>query len=143
MALIEITHFLNPHQFWFKYSDAPKCDAEERVRRIEQELAQSIPVAMDARNARVGDVVAMHWTERAKWIRVCVDRVDETDGRAIVWAIDYGRPMRTPFALISSIEDELKELCGQPSSAIHFGGIYGVQPKATRTICVSILFVFH
>lgn len=135
MTQIEITHFLNPHQFWFRYS---KCDGDKHVQRIEYELAQSIPVKMDANNTRVGDIVAMNWTARRKWIRACVDHVDDANGRLIVWAMDYGRPICTSFTLISSIETELKELCGQPVMGIHFGGIYGVRPKIAQKICVSI-----
>lgn len=135
MARIEITNFINPHQFWFKYADVKN----PQVDRIERELAHSWPLVVNPKDARVGEIIAVNWLERGKWIRVCIDKIEDDGKHLNVWAIDYAEPIRVRIAQTSLIEDDIKELCETSKSSICLGAVYGVMPD-TVSVFVSIDF---
>lgn len=136
MASIQITHFKNPHTFWFKYLQS---NNDEQVQRIEYELRESIPCPIDKQNCHIGEIIAIRWIERGKWIRACIDQIDSEHEEVIVWAIDYGEPIRAPIAQTSSIEAEIKELCKTTKSSVCVGGVYGIMPQTKRSVSIQII----
>jgi hypothetical protein len=88
---IRITHFVNPHLFYYKL-DEFNADLDNLEEEILNELTDN---TCETNNFQPesGDVVAFLHKRWSKWIRVVVDKVLEcttADAVYVLWAIDYG-----------------------------------------------------
>ena len=88
---IVLTHYINPHMFWFKYEyhlleNIPLQSLELKIKNYAAEQS------LDAFEPKVGQIVAFMNATWQKWIRVRVDMIPEgLDGHIyILWAIDHG-----------------------------------------------------
>lgn len=124
MSLIEITHFVNPHLFWFKYKKQD-LSFQEKIKSFETRLANNIPVKHPER-IKTDDVIALNWISKNKWIRVNV--LARENPKLIVWAIDYGIPIITTFDLIAKLDSDLERECRATESPVSMGGVYGILP---------------
>lgn len=124
MSVIEITHFINPHLFWFKYKEQDPS-FQEKIKSLETRLANNIPVKHPER-IKTNDVVALNWISKNKWIRVYVNARE--NAKLIVWAIDYGIPIITTFDLIAKLDSDLRRECLETESSVSMGGVYGILP---------------
>ena len=114
---IEITHFINPHLFWFKLKNSTNDVRDHLETRIEEYVGQKADV-----KPIVGNIVAVYHSESQKWIRAEVDVVC-TDG-LILWAIDYGFPMSTKNRFIRPLSYDLR----QNIENVFVGGIANIVP---------------
>lgn len=96
---ILITHFINPHLFWFKYESDVVVNVNKPLQDLEHELAEHV-AALKKRSLynsgyepeRGEHVALMHLTWK-KWIRVRVDNTIEcmsTGKKFSLWATDHG-----------------------------------------------------
>lgn len=137
--LIHITHFFNPHHFWFKFTDVDQSKLNElneldaRIyeyatkRRIEKKWCW-----------RIGDIIAAYNIIWNKWVRVRVENVIEVNNgtpRYYLWAIDYGIPMNAIGNNTSPLPTELSEF---DVFAVHEGCIYGIMPAQQVCLAPSI-----
>lgn len=126
--LIEITHFVNPHNFWFKYI---KESADFHERNIEIKLTQYAAKfhQNDRRRKKltVHDHVAVYYFNQKKWIRAAIEKL-LNDSTIIVWAIDYGIPMECSAELVITLPEELEQICSDYKTSIIHGGVYGIMP---------------
>lgn len=134
---IHITHVVNPHRFWFKYSDAPGKNSDE-IENVLQKYAKENGNRVKVKNQekyRSEIIVGVFWESKQKWIRAEVDVADEStdfENAIIVWAIDYGFPMKTSLDLVIILSNELKKLCYDMPTDLIQGGIYGIMPASTK-----------
>lgn len=137
--IIKITHVINPHLFWFKYKDTQNADVE----RIELALKNYVAESGDKMSAanytdekyKSEKYVAVYMKSMEKWIRA---KIDVHDDPSIVWAIDYGIPIKKSLDLIVLLSEELKQLCRTTEPAVIKGGIAEILP-ATHRITVKII----
>lgn len=126
--LIRITHYINPHLFWFKYVDS---STERREQNIDSNLKAFIAKTYKKTCApalHLEQIVATYWVAKNKWIRAVVDQDDPSDGFVILWAIDYGFPMRSATELVIPLDSNY----GSAESVIVQGGLYDVIPSRTK-----------
>lgn len=89
---IQITHFVNPHLFYFK-----TAKSSEQLVKLENRIVDEVKNTPSDKNFRPekGDIVAFlnRGKHLDKWIRAIVDHISEfttKEARYILWAIDYG-----------------------------------------------------
>lgn len=140
---IEITHVVNPHQFYFKY----KNQTENIVSRIEQQLLHYVSANITEMCASQsvgrcfkGDYVGVHAISKSKWIRAVIDVHENDENEVIAWAIDYGFPIKTELNSVIILNDELKKVCQTTESPIVKGGIADIL-SATYRVDVYIKFL--
>lgn len=143
--LIEITHVINPFLFWFKYKNTYNGDVEKIERAIEKYVAEfgdNLPTAEHESN-RCNDekYVTVHMNSKGKWIRAEIDDIKTDENAVVVWATDYGIPLKKSLFEVVFLSDELKNLCCSTEPAVIKGGIVGISPASHR-INVSIIFYF-
>lgn len=143
--LIEITHVINPLLFWFKYTDAQIADVETIERALEKYVSDSgdrLPTAELAGDSyRDETCVTVYLNSKKKWIRAEIDDVTLDKNEVIVWAIDYGIPLKKSLDKIVLLSDELKDLCRTTKPAAIKGGIAGIIP-AFHGINVNMILYF-
>lgn len=124
--LIEITYFVNPHLFWFKYADET---VNKTVQMIETNLKSYVKRKSSSENEifRVGHMVAVYIVAEQKWIRGKLIQIESNNEYLIVWATDYGYPIKTTSNLVASINDWQREML-EHESPIICGAIYGIRP---------------
>lgn len=144
---IQITHIINAHLFWFKYAD----EIDSQLDEIESDLAKYEAdndhemYADRQTNYRSECFVGVYYKKKQKWIRAELDVNDmEIKDEVIVWATDYGFPLKTKIDLMIILSPALKEKCFKTPSNVIQGGIYGIMP-ATSKLNVSqyTSFTFH
>lgn len=142
--IIEITHVINPHLFWFKYKDIQNADVEKIELALKNHVAKFGDAMLARNNAddeyKCADYVAVYMESKDKWIRGEIDAKITTD-EIIVWAIDYGIPLKKSIDWIVLLSEELKNLCRTTEPAIIKGGIAKIWP-ATHRITVNIILYF-
>lgn len=135
--MIEITHVINPHLFWFKYQDTQNADIENIELELRNYVGDSGDKMLTARDA--GDkyksekYVAVYMNSKKKWVRA---EIDVAGDPSIVWAIDYGIPLKKSLDFIVLLSEELKNLCHTTEPAVIKGGIAEILP-ATHRITVN------
>lgn len=93
---IAITHFINPHHFYFKIDDGL---ITEDLIHLENEIlrhAKAHGHGVSEFTPVVGNVLAFSYTPWNKWIRARVDTVIDylnQETKYILWALDYGYDM--------------------------------------------------
>lgn len=90
---IKITHYVSPHEFWFKYVDDDNDSAENEIQQRIERLAN---VSQNQYNYSplAGEIVIVHYCFGAanKFIRARVDVELKYSGGSVfvLWAIDEG-----------------------------------------------------
>ncbi|XP_067639993.1 uncharacterized protein [Eurosta solidaginis] len=130
--IISITHFINPHLFW--YHKVNVCNDDYRtILEIEKELAQYYidrqAWTQGLRHPTIKSMVAVKFLAWNKMIRARVDHIagfgkNVTGGEFIMWAIDYGFPFQTKADHIYVLPEKLTT----PVDYIHCGGLVNVLP---------------
>lgn len=82
---ISITHFINPHHFYFKNTDS-KNDCLNFENEITNECENKTVSAEFV--LKPGDIVAVFIPKKKSWIRARIDQ--KTDSKCNLWAIDRG-----------------------------------------------------
>lgn len=142
---IEITHFINPHQFWYKIAgksnESQKIALEHRLSEFAKRCYnENCAKNFDAKIS-VSDYVAVFYLNEKKWIRATVDKFNPSEGSMVLWADDYGIPMECSRNLVISLDDELKRLCLNTKVHVYQAGIYGVIPVSYQlNVCIHLTF---
>lgn len=148
---IEITRVINPLLFWFKYKAAENAGIEHIERAITTyvtELSASnseLPTAQNTGDKyRDEKYVTVYMKSKEKWIRAEIDdaTVDEQN-ELIVWAIDYGVPLKKSLDTIVLLSAELKDLCRMTQPAAIKGGIAGLNPASKRLTPVIVILYYR
>lgn len=130
---IRITHFINPHMFWYKPVSAYVHNLEEKrfqlaideyceenFRRIDEDrVCESFP----------GETVAVLDFDRNKWCRCVVDRVlEDSNGekRYNLWAIDDGVPIQSSSRYVNPLPDKFARIS---ISKVRRGAIKNILPS--------------
>ncbi|XP_065362954.1 putative ATP-dependent RNA helicase SoYb [Calliphora vicina] len=124
---ITVTHFINPHLFWYKAIGAP--DEQFHVLSVfEQtlvELYKNKPSCDNFLRPEIGDKVACNFIAWNKYIRAeILQKAEFQQEEYIVWAIDYGFPLLTKKEHLRNLPSNLQLDIGH----IQIGGIENIYP---------------
>lgn len=137
---IQITHVINAHLFWFENANQsdPNVDViEKQLQKYVDESGDDIYADRSDDEYKNEDIVAVYLQPKKqtkkKWIRAEVDVIDEPAGEneVIVWATDYGYPVKTTLDSVVLLSPRLKEICSV-KPAIFKGGIWNILPASTK-----------
>lgn len=131
--LIRITHYINPHNFWFKHESAYLFNAEEQ--EFQMELIEFCETTFGRGNitsgvykpTQIGELVAVFYFQLGRWTRAKIDEIQQDlSGEVMcnVWAIDEGVPIKTSCRYIKPLPARF----GNMPSAVKHGGLRGVLP---------------
>lgn len=147
---IYVTHFINPHLFWFRYTqdymnNALLKELERRMEESSRGLQQRIVYTRHGYQAIVGELVAVMHLKWVRWIRVQVDEIRTiAGGRKLycLWSIDYGVPIEADDKWIRPLPLALQRFF-VPS--VYIGGIANILPSVIvstvyRYVILLILF---
>lgn len=134
---IQITHIINAHLFWFKYVDQPDLNAakiEAELRKYVDEHGEDVYADQSKKDYRDEEIVAVYLRSKKKWIRAEVDVTDEPadENVLIVWATDYGIPVKTSLDSVILLSPELKKICEKTPTNIVQGGICNIMPGSSK-----------
>lgn len=143
---INITHFVNPHLFWFKNKNEQDDGVEELERTLKRYVAESgdrISAAKNWDELKHEQYVAVRWLK--KWVRAEIDVYDENgaaigSNEAIVWITDYGYPLKISLDSMVLLSAELKQLCRSMRSAVIQAGIASIKPAEKRVNVNKVLY---
>ncbi|XP_050329228.1 uncharacterized protein LOC126758858 [Bactrocera neohumeralis] len=130
--VISITHFINPHLFWYHKIDACSNDYQS-IHKIEKELAEYYNnhkgCAQAIRRPQLNTLVAVKFLAWNKLIRARLDHIasygkNVVEGQFIMWALDYGFPFQTKADYIFRLPNKLTT----PVDYIRCGGLANVIP---------------
>ncbi|XP_073832020.1 uncharacterized protein [Musca autumnalis] len=124
---VAITHFINPHLFWYRKIGGP--DDNFHVLSLLEEKLQSQyrgkPCLDHISRLDVGDIVAVHFVVWNRYIRAeILQKADLQQAEFIVWAIDYGFPLLTKKEHVRYLPEALTGRI----DIIHRGGVANIQP---------------
>ncbi|XP_058453909.1 uncharacterized protein LOC131431946 [Malaya genurostris] len=131
--LIRITHYINPHNFWFKHESAYLFNAEEQNFQMEVNKFCEMTYGRGNINCGVytpkqkGELVAVFYFQLSRWIRAEVDEImQELNGQinCNLWAIDEGVPVKSSCQYIKP----LPERFGCAETSVKHGGIELILP---------------
>lgn len=125
---VAITHFINPHLFWYRKVGTPGDEYIHVLADLErklQDLYRNKPSMETRCRPVIGDKVAVNFVAWNKFIRAEVLQTAEfKQEEYIVWTTDYGFPLVTKKEHIRRLPEELQT---HPSQ-VRCGGITNVQP---------------
>ncbi|XP_058456737.1 uncharacterized protein LOC131434110 [Malaya genurostris] len=132
-ATIRITHYINPHMFWYKPVSAYVHNLEEKRFQlaIDEYCEENFRQASADRDydAFHGETVAVLDFDRNKWCRCVVDEVFEgKDGEKQynLWAIDDGVPIQSSSRFVNLLPQKFSS---DMSSKVKRGAIKNVLPS--------------
>lgn len=123
--IIHITHFVDPHCFFFKFDDDLH---DKQLQCLEDELstfARNKVNEQNEFNAKVGDVVAAYEISWGKWVRAEIRANLNHVARCQLWAIDHGKLFQTAYKNIVPLPQNLIDTI---VTGVHQGSIYEVCP---------------
>lgn len=131
--LIRITHYINPHNFWFKHESAYLYNAEEQ--EFQLELIEFCETTFGRGNitsgvykpTQIGELVAVFYFQLGRWTRATIDDIQQDlSGEVMcnVWAIDEGVPIKTSCRYIKPLPLRF----GKMPSTVKQGGLIGIMP---------------
>uniref|UniRef100_A0A1Q3EW10 RNA helicase n=1 Tax=Culex tarsalis TaxID=7177 RepID=A0A1Q3EW10_CULTA len=130
---IRITHYINPHMFWYKPESAYVHNLEEKrfQLKIDEYCQQHFRRASSDSyyDGFPGEVVAVLDFDRNKWCRCVVDEIIEDGNREkryILWAIDDGAPIQSSSRFINPLPDDLTS---EATIKVKRGSIKNVLPS--------------
>lgn len=124
--VIHISHFINPHCFYFKFDeDLQDTDLQRLEDEIKIFARSKVNETTELATIKHGDIVAAYEITWGKWMRAVVVSNLESLKRFQLWAIDHGRFFRAPHKHVhrlppNLIDAKVKGVCR--------GSIYGVCP---------------
>ncbi|XP_054086503.1 putative ATP-dependent RNA helicase SoYb isoform X2 [Zeugodacus cucurbitae] len=130
--IISITHFINPHLFWYHKVDACSEDYHT-ILKIEKELGEYYNNRQGGtqaiRRPQINELVAVKFLSWNKLIRARVDHIasfgkNVLEGEFIMWALDYGFPFQTRADHIFRLPHKLTK----PVDYIRCGGLANIVP---------------
>lgn len=133
---IEITHFINPHLFWYKIAgksnESQKTVIEQKLSAFAKRYYSEYCAKNVDTKISVNDNVGVYYLNEQKWIRAIVDEFDRLEESMVLWAEDYGIPMKCSRNLVISLDDELQQLFSENSAEVYQAGIFGVMPASYK-----------
>lgn len=135
--IIQITHVINPHLFWFKYKNTENAGVEElelALKNYVAEVGHKMLAIYSDDGYKSETYVVVYMKSKKKWIRAEIDDPSITSDKVIVWATDYGIPLQKSTDSIILLSEELKDLCHTTKSAIIQGGIAEIFPASNRLV---------
>lgn len=130
---IRITHFINPHMFWYKPVSAYVHNLEEKRFQlaIDEYCEQNFRQVDEDRvcESFPGETVAVLDFDRNKWCRCVVDRViEDSNGekRYNLWAIDDGVPIQSSSRYVNPLPDKFARTS---ISKVRRGAIKNILPS--------------
>ncbi|XP_055315370.1 suppressor of Mek1-like [Sitodiplosis mosellana] len=136
---IKITHFVNPHFFFFTWVRDEGFNEELKV--LEDKITNIARVnAADMKaddstvtGTKLGDMVGVFLPNWNKWIRASIKKKDGEGSteRFGVWAIDYGYPLVSKASHIIKLPASFKGMFLK-SNNIFTGGIENIMPTGIR-----------
>lgn len=143
---INITHVVNPHRFWFIHEGSSEKNAQDIECALEKYVMENgdrIKIS-DSEKCRSESCVGVFLQSKQKWIRAQIDSVDEEcleNNEVLVWAIDYGYPIKTTIDLVVILSTGLKNRCITTSTNVIQGGIYGIMPASQKMDVSYFIFL--
>lgn len=122
--IVHITHFIDPHCFYFKFDDDLH---DPQLQSLEDEITKFARNKETESNVtfNVGDTVAAYQIAWGKWVRAEV-RANLTEfERCHLWAIDHGKHFQTTYKNIIALPQHLIDMV---TKGVHRGSIYGANP---------------
>ncbi|CAD7088253.1 unnamed protein product [Hermetia illucens] len=128
--LIKITHYINPHMFWYKYEDSffRNTELSKWEGRLSALLSNKPPLPTSCYRAQINEIVAVYNFSFNRWIRAKCDEIVQftiANTKYVVWAIDYGIPFQTEGRWIKRFPKDVGE---PPEDSVFFGGINNIIP---------------
>lgn len=129
--LIRITHYINPHMFWFKYETSffGKSKLLELDSKLQQYYCEDNDVLSNRKyEPQIDEMVGVFNFSWNRWIRAKVDYIIEgisAPPKYILWAIDYGVPLETNLRWIRQLPEELAR---EQNDSVCFGGLSNIVP---------------
>lgn len=114
---IVISHFINPNCFYFRY-----VESDEELDLLDDVVAQAAKSAKQDGRYLIGQKVIVEFLPQKKFLRAVIDDIKTN---YILWALDYGFPIKTSVKHLYKMSKKLDEFDG---SYVHFGGISHVIP---------------
>lgn len=123
--LIQITYFVNPYCFYFKYTDdLHNEEFAEFEEKISKHARHQLGVTTDYTPKR-GNIVAAFQCDWGKWVRAKV-RSNITNVQSYeLWAVDYGKVFWTSHKNIVQLPQHLIDRV----PIVHQGSLYGICPS--------------
>lgn len=138
---IYITHFENPHCFYFKF-DRDLHDIE--LQSLEDEITKYARCKFNENTPAnwskcdIGDTVAAYETTWGKWVRAKV-RSNLKDLECYqLWAVDHGRIFRTAYKNVIPLQ---KDLIERRVKGAQRGSIYGVTSAKLVNLMILSFFI--
>lgn len=126
---IAVTHFINPHLFWYTQIGDTSKDYLHVLRQLEeqlQDLYRNKPLLDTFCRPAVGDKVAVNFVAWNKFIRAeILQKAQYQKEEFVAWAIDYGFPFLTKKEYVRTMPTELGS---KHFDHIHCAGIVNVEP---------------
>lgn len=130
---IRITHFINPHMFWYKPVSAYVHNLEEKRFQLEidEYCEENFRQVNEDRvcESFPGETVAVLDFDRNKWCRCVVDGVVEDnsgDKRYNLWAIDDGVPIQSSSRYVNPLPEKFSRTS---TSKVRRGAIKNILPS--------------
>ncbi|XP_055597062.1 putative ATP-dependent RNA helicase SoYb [Uranotaenia lowii] len=130
---IRITHYINPHMFWYKPVSAYVHNMDEKRFQlsIDEYCETHFRQVNDERNyeAFPGETVAVLDFDRNKWCRCVVDGILEDDGGDKLynlWSIDDGVPIQSSYRYVNPLPEKFSS---EAISKVKRGAIKNVLPS--------------
>uniref|UniRef100_A0A1A9UHV7 RNA helicase n=1 Tax=Glossina austeni TaxID=7395 RepID=A0A1A9UHV7_GLOAU len=122
---IVVTHFINPHLFWYhKVNDFHELhEIEEKVQLIHNNQARNFNY-----HPKLGEKVAVNFLAWNKTIRAEILGETEWQEAFIVWALDYGFPFRTKKEYVFRLPTQMTRQIDH----IRCGGLANILPAETE-----------
>lgn len=143
---IKITHVINPHLFWVKLidQDADLAEIESKLRDYAVKTRTEMGAARSDVNYENGSIVAVNMVSEKKWVRAQIDDVNDPllNDEVIVFALDYGAPLRVSLDSVVPLDDDLKQKCASVKTTVFQVGIHGIVPSniALNVIYFDLIF---
>ncbi|XP_031638553.1 putative ATP-dependent RNA helicase SoYb [Contarinia nasturtii] len=122
--MIQITHFVNPHKFFYKRKQDEGFD--KQLDDMEVKIKGTVCKKNEHEEIEIGDTVGVFMKDWNKWIRGIVKEKYQ-NGSAHIWAIDYGVPYITPLVKLVKLPPMYAKMNGK-YQRIHVGGIINCIP---------------
>lgn len=139
METIKITHFINPHVFWYTKPKERYADFEEFDEVLQTGMSKRNKNASSLTRLIKSHMLAAFHNGFNKYIRVRVEKVI-SDDECVVWAPDYGRTARRFRKQLHLIP---KEFCQPVFEMVFLGGIHGIQPNDNVSPVEFLIFMLH
>lgn len=131
--LIRITHYINPHNFWFKHESAYLYNADEQefqlelIEFCENTFGRGNITSGVYKPTQIGELVAVFYFQLGRWTRAKIDEIQQDlSGEVMcnVWAIDEGVPIKTSCRYLKPLPARF----GKMPSTVKHGGLKGILP---------------